>query len=189
MYCLFLVIPQIVCAEVNKPNIIFIFADDLGIESLRPYGGHSTLTPNIDKLANAGMLFTHCFANPKCSPSRAEVMTGTYPGITGITRVLASYEQTEFLDPKKFNSFANQLKKAGYTTAIAGKWNLSYLEKNNTITPRCRSTGSRPRQEAPREDQSLVRGKGQERRRLYFPRRSTTGTISNSSMAEGQPER
>jgi arylsulfatase A len=121
------------CGTEEKPNIIFIFTDDLGIESLKSYGGHSTKTPNIDRLAEEGMLFTHCFADPKCTPSRAEVMTGTYPGITGMTKVLTYYEENEFLDPEKFNSFANQLKKAGYATAIAGKWNLSYLEKNNTI--------------------------------------------------------
>ena len=121
------------CGTEEKPNIIFIFADDLGIESLKSYGGHSTKTPNIDRLAEEGMLFTHCFADPKCTPSRAEVMTGTYPGITGMTKVLTYYEENEFLDPEKFTSFVNQLNKAGYATAIAGKWNLSYLVKNNTI--------------------------------------------------------
>jgi len=131
--CLSLTILHTGCGKEEKPNIIFIFADDLGIESLKPYGGHSTITPNIDRLAEEGILFTHCFANPKCSPSRAEVLTGTYPGITGMTKVLSYFEEEEFLDPVKFNSFANQLKKAGYTSAITGKWNLSHLEKKNTI--------------------------------------------------------
>ena len=57
-----------------KPNIILIFADDLGIEALNAYGGHGVETPHLDKLANNGMLFTHCFANPACSPSRAELL-------------------------------------------------------------------------------------------------------------------
>jgi arylsulfatase A-like enzyme len=133
MCCFSLTLLQTGCSKVERPNIIFIFADDLGMESLTPYGGHSTITPGIDRLAEQGMRFNYCFANPKCSPSRAEVLTGTYPGITGMTKVLSHYEENEFLDPGRFNSFANQLKKAGYTTAIAGKWNLSYLEKNNTI--------------------------------------------------------
>ena len=64
----------------DKPNIVLIFADDLGIEALNAYGGHGVRTPHLDKLASNGMLFTHCFANPACSPSRAEIMTGTYPG-------------------------------------------------------------------------------------------------------------
>jgi len=117
----------------NKPNIILVFSDDLGIESLKAYGGHSTNTPNIDELAAQGMVFTHCFANPACSPSRAELLTGTHPSDNGIQHVLAHFEDDTFLDPDEFKSFANQLKKVGYKTAIAGKWNLSYLEKNNTI--------------------------------------------------------
>ena len=117
----------------DRPNIVLIFADDLGIETLNAYGGHGVRTPHLDKLATGGMLFTHCFANPACSPSRAEIMTGTYPGFTGIKHVLSKWEDDTYLDPKKFNSFANQLKKAGYATAIAGKWNLSWLERNDTV--------------------------------------------------------
>lgn len=103
------------------------------MESIKPYGGHSTNTPNIDKLAGEGIVFTHCFANPACSPSRAEVLTSMYPGDTGFKHVLSYFEDTTFLDPMQYNSFANQLKEVGYVTAIAGKWNLSHLEKNNTI--------------------------------------------------------
>lgn len=117
----------------DKPNIVLIFADDLGIEALNAYGGRGVRTPHLEKLATGGMLFTHCFANPACSPSRAEIMTGTYPGFTGITHVLTHWDDDAYLDPKKFNSFANQLKKAGYATAIAGKWNLSWLERNDTV--------------------------------------------------------
>ena len=117
----------------DKPNIILIFADDLGIEALNAYGGRGVETPHLDKLASKGMLFTHCFANPACSPSRAEIMTGTYPGFTGIKHVLSKWDDDTYLDPKKFNSFANQLKEAGYATAIAGKWNVSWLERNDTV--------------------------------------------------------
>jgi len=131
--CILCFLFQSLNAEENKPNIILILADDLGIESLKTYGGHSTITPNIDKLAEEGMLFTHCFANPKCTPSRAELLSGTYPGITGLTRVLTHFSDKQFLDPLKFNSFANQLKEAGYATAVAGKWNISWLEKDNTV--------------------------------------------------------
>lgn len=117
----------------GRPNIILIFADDLGIEALNAYGGHGVETPHLDKLANKGMLFTHCFANPACSPSRAEIMTGTYPRFTGINRVLTYWKDDFYLDPKKFNSFANQLDEAGYATAVAGKWNISWLERNDTV--------------------------------------------------------
>ena len=117
----------------DQPNIILIFADDLGIEALNAYGGHGVQTPHIDKLANNGMLFNHCFANPACSPSRAEIMTGTYPRFNGIQHVLSKWDDDAYLDPTKFNSFANQLKKAGYSTAVAGKWNVSWLERNDTV--------------------------------------------------------
>lgn len=117
----------------DKPNIILIFADDLGIEALNAYGGHGAQTPHLDKLASNGMLFTHCFANPACSPSRAELLTGTYPSLNGITHVLTNWKDNTYLDPKKFNSFANQLKKTGYATAVAGKWNISWLERNDTV--------------------------------------------------------
>ena len=133
VFFIFLITPQIVFSQQKKPNIILIFADDLGIESLKPYGGHSTVTPNIDKLAENGMLFTHCFANPACSPSRAELLTGTYPSDNGIQHVLTYFEDNTFLDPDSFKSLANQLKETGYTTAVAGKWNISWLEKNNTV--------------------------------------------------------
>jgi arylsulfatase A-like enzyme len=117
----------------DKPNIILIFADDLGIEALNAYGGHGVRTPHLDKLASKGMLFTHCFANPACSPSRAEIMTGTYPGFAGVRHVLSKWDDDIYLNPKKFNSFANQLNKAGYATAIAGKWNVSWLERKDTV--------------------------------------------------------
>jgi len=120
-------------ARQEKPNIILIFVDDLGMEALKPYGGHSTATPNIDRLAEEGMLFTHCFANPACSPSRAELLTGSYPSDNGIQHVLTYFEDNTFLDPNEFKSFANQLKETGYATAVAGKWNISWLEKNNTV--------------------------------------------------------
>ena len=117
----------------DTPNIVLIFADDLGIEALNTFGGHGVRTPHLDKLASNGMVFTHCFANPACSPSRAEIMTGTYPRFTGIKHVLAKWSDDTYLDPENFNSFANQLKKVGYATAIAGKWNVSWLERNNTV--------------------------------------------------------
>jgi arylsulfatase A len=117
----------------DQPNIILIFADDLGIEALNAYGGHGVETPHLDKLASEGMLFTHCFANPACSPSRAEFLTGTYPRFNGIQHVLGKWEDDTYLDPKEFNSFANQLSKAGYATAVAGKWNISWLERNDTV--------------------------------------------------------
>ncbi|MFK7788316.1 MAG: sulfatase-like hydrolase/transferase [Phycisphaeraceae bacterium] len=116
------------------PNIVFILADDLGIECLSSYGGQSHRTPHIDNLAKQGMRFTHCFSNPYCSPSRASLLTGRYPFKNGLTEVLWNRERhaQKYLRTDQ-PSFARQLKSAGYATAIAGKWQLSFLHQRNTV--------------------------------------------------------
>ncbi len=159
----------------NQPNIILIFADDLGIEALNAYGGHGVETPHLDKLASNGMLFTHCFANPACSPSRAEIMTGTYPRFTGINHVLTHWDDDAYLAPKQFNSFANQLNKAGYATAIAGKWNVSWLERNDTV----KAFGF--------DEHCLWQmydSNGTKRSRFYQPHFRKNGSIEEESIAE-----
>jgi arylsulfatase A len=120
--------------EKSSPNIVVILADDLGIECLSTYGGVSHNTPNLDRLASQGKRFTHCFSNPYCSPSRASLLTGRYPFLNGLKTVLFD-QQTQanlYLRPTQ-PSFARQFKQAGYATAIAGKWQLSFLTQNNTI--------------------------------------------------------
>ncbi|MBI3696344.1 MAG: sulfatase-like hydrolase/transferase, partial [Acidobacteria bacterium] len=68
----------------RPPNIVLIFADDLGYGDLGCYGG-SIRTPNLDRLAAEGVRFTHFYsANPLCSPSRASLMTGRYPTRVGV---------------------------------------------------------------------------------------------------------
>jgi len=117
----------------SKPNLVLILADDLGIECLSSYGGKSHKTPHIDKLAEQGMQFSHCFSNPFCSPSRGSLLTGRYPFKNGLREVLHSKRQANvYLKPDQ-PSFARQLKAGGYATAIAGKWHMSLLHKHNTI--------------------------------------------------------
>jgi arylsulfatase A len=118
----------------GQPNIVFILADDLGIECLSSYGGTSHKTPNIDKLATQGMRFTNCFSNPFCSPSRASLLTGRYPFINGLKEVLFDVrgQANTYLHTDQ-PSFARQLKQAGYATCISGKWHLSFLFNHNTI--------------------------------------------------------
>ena len=67
----------------KKPNIIFILADDLGTPNLSCYGADRFKTPNIDKLAQNGVRFTHAYTLPLCGPSRAAIMTGRYGFRTG----------------------------------------------------------------------------------------------------------
>ena len=117
----------------NKPNVLLILADDLGVECLSSYGGVSHRTPNLDRLAKEGMRFTHCFANPLCSPSRAQLLTGRYPFLNGLKVVLANKNQEDiYLRPSQ-PSFPRQLKEHGYATQIVGKWHVSLEHKHDTI--------------------------------------------------------
>jgi len=102
-------------AETRQPNIVLIMADDLGYECIGANGGTSYGTPVLDGLANGGARFEHCYAQPLCTPSRVQIMTGIY-NVRNYVKfgVLARDETT----------FAHLLKEAGYATCIAGKWQL-----------------------------------------------------------------
>ena len=73
----------VVCAAAEKPNIIFILADDLGLDGVSCYGADKHPTPQIDKLAASGTRFETCYAAPLCGPSRCVLMTGRYAFRTG----------------------------------------------------------------------------------------------------------
>jgi arylsulfatase A len=120
-------------AEPRKPNVLLILADDLGVECLSAYGGTSHKTPHLDRLAQDGMRFAHCFSNPFCSPSRGQLLTGRYPFQNGLKVVLHSKQQEEtYLHPSQ-PSFVRQLKQHGYATQIVGKWHVSLEHRHNTI--------------------------------------------------------
>ncbi len=103
----------------KKPNIIFIFADDLGYGDLGCYGQKTIQTPNIDAMASEGMLFTDCYAGSTvCAPSRCCLMTGRHTG-HAIVRGNGGLPL-----PPDAVTVAEVLKKAGYTTGIIGKWGL-----------------------------------------------------------------
>lgn len=106
---------------VEKPNIVLIMADDLGYEVLGCYGGTSYKTPNLDKLAEDGIRFDHCYSTPKCVPSRVNIMTGRYGFRTG--------QKWGYIPPEEI-TFGQVLKSAGYTTALSGKWQLCLLKDN-----------------------------------------------------------
>ena len=116
--------------EPSRPNIIFILADDLGWGDLGCYGHPLTQTPNLDRLAREGTLFTQFYVcGSVCSPSRCAFFTGQYPARHRIHGHYATVEQnaargmSQFLDPAVPN-VAALLKKAGYATAHVGKWHL-----------------------------------------------------------------
>ena len=114
----------------EKPHIIFILADDMGLGDLGCYGGTIAPTPNIDRLAAEGTRFTQYYsASPICSPSRAGLLTGMFPARVRLTSFLQTRagnrgcEQADFLDPQA-PSLPRELKAAGYATAHFGKWHL-----------------------------------------------------------------
>lgn len=117
----------------QRPNIIYIYADDLGYGELGCYGQKMIKTPNIDKLASEGMKFTQHYAGaPVCAPSRCMLMTGKH---SGHAYIRGNYEFGDFTDenekgqlPLEAKAFtvAELLKLKGYTTGLVGKWGLGY---------------------------------------------------------------
>lgn len=120
--------PFAVRAEGKRPNIVFILADDLGYGDLGCYGQELIQTPNLDRMAGEGVRFTQCYAGSTvCAPSRCCLMTGLHTGhaqIRGNANVPLRPEDT---------TVAEVLKKAGYSTALIGKWGLG--EPDTTGVP------------------------------------------------------
>ncbi len=117
-----------VCSySLAQPNIVFIFADDLGIGDVGAYGGATIKTPHIDALAADGVLFEQAYAShPVCSPSRAGLMSGRYQQRHGWEFNPAERIETSGMDAKQI-TLADMLSDSGYTTAMVGKWHLGYL--------------------------------------------------------------
>ena len=115
-------------APADKPNILFIMLDDLGKEWISCYGAEDIKTPNIDALAAGGMTFTNAYSMPQCTPTRVTLLTGKYPWKTGwvnhwdVPRWGVGY--FDWKHPENM-TFARLLKKAGYATAAAGKWQIN----------------------------------------------------------------
>ncbi|MDO6854118.1 arylsulfatase [Cellulophaga lytica] len=113
----------------QKPNIIYILADDLGYGDLSSYGQVNFKTPHIDKLAENGIKFTqHYTGSAVCAPSRSSLMTGLHTGHTPIrgNRELKGQEGQEPI-PASSITIAEVLKDAGYTNGAFGKWGLGYI--------------------------------------------------------------
>lgn len=109
------------------PNIIYILADDLGYGDLSCYGQELFTTPNIDRLAAEGMLFTQHYSGATvCAPSRSALMTGLH---TGHTFIRGNYEikpEGQYPLPDETTTLAESLKTAGYVTGAFGKWGLGF---------------------------------------------------------------
>jgi arylsulfatase A len=108
-------LPKTVSASNKKPNIILIMADDLGYECLGSYGSQSYKTPVLDKMAETGMKFDYCYSQPLCTPTRVQIMTGRYN--------FRNYFMFGYLELAEV-TFGHALQTNGYSTCIAGKWQL-----------------------------------------------------------------
>ncbi len=116
-------------ARTQRPNIIYIMADDLGYADLGCYGQKLIRTPHIDRMAAEGRKFPQCYAgNAVCAPSRSSLMTGLHPGHTTVRN---NFAQVGGVPPQgrvplraEDVTVAEVLKKAGYATGITGKWGL-----------------------------------------------------------------
>jgi arylsulfatase A-like enzyme len=165
--------------EASKPNIIFIFIDDMGYADLSSFGNRELNTPNIDRLADEGIKFTNFYVNsPVCSPSRVAVTTGQYSARNAVHAVLATrkrnnqYGMADYLDPAA-PSLARAMKAAGYATAHFGKWHMGGG----------RDVDDAPRPQAYGFDESLVSFEGLGERLLI---KGHIHSKSSAKLGEGE---
>lgn len=127
-----MIMMQMLFVKAERPNVLIILTDDQGYNDVSAYGPSDTRTPHIDRLAREGMLFPNMRANcTVCSPSRAALLTGRYPDRVGVPGVIRTRAQDSwgYLNPS-VPTLADELRKAGYHTALIGKWHLG-LEAPN----------------------------------------------------------
>lgn len=124
---LLIIVAATSAVSAERPNIVLIMADDLGAECLSCYGCLDYKTPHLDALAASGAKFTHAHAQPLCTPTRVQLMTGKYN--------FRNYVEFGYLSPDE-TTFGDLMRHGGYATCVAGKWQLSgqgrqYPEQTN----------------------------------------------------------
>ena len=114
----------------RRPNFVVFMTDDQGYGDLSCMGNTDFRTPNIDAVAEQGARFTNWYSgSPVCSPSRASLLTGRYPGNAGVRAILAGHRKATGLTAQA-PTIAAAVKELGYQTAIVGKWHLGLQEQS-----------------------------------------------------------
>lgn len=122
---LFSILP-LTAKEIETPNVILIFTDDQGYNDLGCYGSKTNKTPNLDKMAQEGMRFTDFYVGSSfCSPSRAALLTGCYPGRIGFGPGVLRPDADYGLAKNEF-TMAEMFKSKGYATKCIGKWHIGF---------------------------------------------------------------
>ena len=138
LFALILAATASLAAAKAPKHVVFFLADDLGWKDLGCFGSSFYETPNLDRLAASGMMFTDAYAScPVCSPTRASIMTGLYPQRVGITDFIGApqpdrYKRKTKLVPApytpqldhKWDTLPEVLKANGFATFFGGKWHL-----------------------------------------------------------------
>jgi arylsulfatase A-like enzyme len=124
--------PSPLLADVDRPNVLLILVDDLGYGDLASYGATDLRTPNIDELLADGMRFDEFYANcPVCSPTRASLLTGRYPELVGVPGVIRTHTDNSWgYLAAEATLLPEMLDRAGYETALVGKWHLGLTIPN-----------------------------------------------------------
>ena len=136
LFCLLAMTLTVIARDpLEKPNVVIIYLDDSGYGDFAHNGNPVIETPNISRIAQNGANFTQfCVASPACSASRYSLLTGRYPGRSGLGSWVVNPDSKPHLNPEE-TTLADGLGQIGYTTAMFGKWHLGSPNPNNNMTP------------------------------------------------------